>query len=166
MALPSDGRPRPTGGVGGSRLPIGLLLHPFEVGVAVLSSLIAVSLVIARVAPAHPETLTLAQTVLPPPLAWIWGAFLFLGGALVLLGVFTRSEKPGSAAAELSGLALMGSAWAVYAVAILGSDARGGGFIPAATGLVVALCTLARVRSILLSAHVATREVRTPTSRS
>lgn len=164
MALPSDGRPRPTGGVGGSRLPVGLLLHPFQVGVSALSVLIAFSLVIARYSEEH-ERLTLAQTVLPPPLAWIWGAFLFMGGALSLVGIFTRSEKTGSAAAELSGLALMGSAWAVYSVAILGSDARSG-FIPAATGIVVALCTLARVRTIVLTARVATREVRTPTSRS
>lgn len=159
----NDGLPRPTGRVDGSLLPMGLLLHPFQVGVAVLSVLVSTSLLVAYASPAR-EELSLVQVVLPPPLAWIWGAFLFMGGALVLIGVFTRSERRASMPSELSGLSLMGSAWAVYAVAITAAWAPTG-FIPAAIGYVVAVCALVRVRALLISARVADRESRATTSR-
>lgn len=144
--------PSPRGRIAGSKVPAGFLLHPFEVGVAGISIVIAVALLGTRISGTVDDQ-SLVVRVLQEPVVWVWGFFLGLGGLMTLIGIFTRSRRQWSVPTEFAGLSLMGSAWAVYAVTI-GLSANAGGLVPTTTGFAMSLASIVRIYALVLAQRI------------
>ncbi len=138
-----------------TRLPVSMLTNPFQLGVAWAAFFLGLGVILTTLVPFF-GAFSLVQTTMPALVVLVWAAFLFIGGAGVLMATFGAGMVPPRAAVlEVPSQVLMGSAWMVYAVVPVLS---GGALASASFGLCLALACALRVRAIAVAARV-TRDV-------
>ena len=117
--------------------------HPFEIGLSLALFLFGVRGTVD--AASRPGMID----VLPLALSIAYCAVSVIGGALTLIGIFTRSELWIAGSLERSGLYLSGAAWAGYAVAIavIGGTSRSTLVVSALLALCAASVIRGRVSS-------------------
>lgn len=148
-------RPRPQ--YPGSRVPLALLTSPFQIGVAAASALVGLGIIVSTLFPVV-VIFSLLQTLVPAPIVVTWAAFLFLGGTGVTVSTFLREQTPPRAVAlEVPSLALLGTAWLVYASVPVFAHAL---LASLPIGLCVAAACYLRILGIIIAARV-TRKVMT-----
>jgi hypothetical protein len=127
------------------RLPLPILLHPFDIFLGGLCVLSGVPLLLAYTP--QPDSL---EALLPTWLVFTWGAELVIGGAALVAGVVWEWRT-----LQRFGLVLLGPAAIVYAIAIMLTAGRSGlvaAAIVLAFGLacLIKLITLSVVRAAIL----------------
>lgn len=116
------------------RLPAGVIESPFEVFVAAICFLAGVPILLAG-ARATPDTI---DDLLPTWSVHAWAVCLLLGGILTTLGRLRSAYL-----VERAGMALLGTAAAVYGLAIAVQSHPGSGLLAAATyGSFTAACAV------------------------
>ena len=138
-------------------MPLAFLVSPFQLGVAAASAILGLGILVSTLLPGVLMFAAL-QALIPPLIVTVWAGFLLVGGIGVVVSTFLRESTPPRAVAlEIPSLALLGTAWLVYASVPVFAPAL---LASLPVGLCVAAACYLRIRGIVIAARV-TREVMT-----